>query len=204
MDASRAIKLAHLLYEDVSGYEISRAGKAAAGLTDDKAFTYGEIALETFPAILEMSRSRGGVFYDLGCGVGKAVIMAALLGRWHKTVGIELVPDLFNAAQKIHGRFDRIITPLMSKEEPVPQLDFIKGDIWQTDWSDADCVFFQGTCFASDQLKTLATRCEELKPGSKIIVASSLLPSTTLALRDHAKFRLGWGEATIFFYEKIG
>ena len=41
------------------------------------------------------------VFYDLGCGTGRAVICAALSHEFTKVVGIELVPELVNIATNV-------------------------------------------------------------------------------------------------------
>mmetsp|Transcript_23907 Transcript_23907/g.60378 ORF Transcript_23907/g.60378 Transcript_23907/m.60378 type:complete len:444 (-) Transcript_23907:88-1419(-) len=45
---------------------------------------------------------RGGVFYDLGCGFGKAAVLAALSDwNFESCVGVELLPDLLSVGQKM-------------------------------------------------------------------------------------------------------
>lgn len=202
MDAERAKTIAGILYQDSNGYSVSRLGKEAAGLTEDKAFTYGEIAFDTFPQILAHANATPGTFYDLGSGTGKAVIITALLGAFKKVRGIELVPELVEESNRILTRFTTGIAPLMATEEPVPDVAIIQSDFFLYDWSDADCVFVQGTCMPNDIIKQLTKKFEALKSGTKIIIASSFLPSSILRLVETINYKLGWGEATIYFYER--
>lgn len=206
MDFDRAKTIAGILYQDSNGYSVSRIGKETAGLVEDKAFTYGEISFDTFPEILALSLSKGNPkpdnFYDLGSGTGKAVIIATLLGGFQKIRGIELIPELFKESNRILERFTTGIAPLMKTEEPVPDVAFVNDDFFRYDWSDADLVFVQGTCMPSDTMKHLTRKFEALKPGSKIIVVSSLLPSAILKHVATSNYKLGWGVATINFYER--
>src|SRR4051812_20387328 len=72
------------LYKDVNGIAISLAERERLQL-QDLSFTYGEINPGTFAAILEIAKPQAGdVFFDLGCGTGKAVFCAAMLYDWSR------------------------------------------------------------------------------------------------------------------------
>jgi len=72
------------LYSEVNGYEISSQARKKISFAS-KAHTYGEVTLEGFSAMLkEIQIPPGGVFYDLGSGTGKGVILASLFveSKW--------------------------------------------------------------------------------------------------------------------------
>ena len=55
-------------------------------------FAYGEAEIDSFAWVLHHAHPKPGeVFYDLGSGLGKAVILAFLLHDFQKLVGIELL-----------------------------------------------------------------------------------------------------------------
>lgn len=84
----------------------------------DPNLTYGEITFETLGTILEKIRKiygkpnkgssgplgylqrRGGIFYDLGSGTGKAVIGAAILHNFDVCYGIEYLEGLYSLSQE--------------------------------------------------------------------------------------------------------
>ena len=107
------------LFKNVKGNEASlnfiREGQQQGILQKcDLSFTYGEVVSTSFMQILgfvansnnlnnfdAMDPACGRVFYDLGCGTGRAVICAALSHEFAKVVGIELVPELVSIATNV-------------------------------------------------------------------------------------------------------
>lgn len=70
---------------------------------DDYSLTYQEIDYVPFTELLRESGAVDGqIFYDLGCGSGKAVVAAALSGiRFVKCVGVEILPTLAYCASEV-------------------------------------------------------------------------------------------------------
>ena len=71
---------------------------------------YGEIIFPTlsqiFTRLNELLIIRdGGVFYDLGSGIGKAVVSASLLHNFSACVGIELIPSLHELALRLKHKY---------------------------------------------------------------------------------------------------
>jgi hypothetical protein len=115
-----AMKLVRELYRGIDGRELSLQGRRK---TDeiDASLTYGEIVPQSFLQILlsitsstpshspsssssvsTTSSSSDQVFVDLGCGVGVAVLTAALSScNFSKVWGIELLQELADAAQTV-------------------------------------------------------------------------------------------------------
>lgn len=106
------------LFRNVTGNEASlryiRNAKESKMISEkDQSFTYGEVEVKSFINILGYTSppteidehegfARGRIFYDLGCGLGRAVITAALSpSPFTKVVGIELIPELYESSVEV-------------------------------------------------------------------------------------------------------
>ncbi|OGK25231.1 hypothetical protein A3C25_04265 [Candidatus Roizmanbacteria bacterium RIFCSPHIGHO2_02_FULL_38_11] len=147
MDFKIAKSIFESLYSGVDGYDIS--SKARKNLPyASKAHTYGEVTPEGFDKILKDAETKsGGVFYDLGSGTGKAVILASLFGNFSKLVGIEIIKGLYHTSKNILARFDPEVKPILPLEKQKQTIKFINSDFLEFDFSDADVVFTHSTCF---------------------------------------------------------
>ncbi|MBI2444574.1 MAG: hypothetical protein HYV42_05045 [Candidatus Magasanikbacteria bacterium] len=201
MNLGLAERYFNLLYADIDGYRLSAAGKQHWGQTPPKELTYGEVNFASFPALLAAADAPpGGTFYDLGSGTGKAVILAALLGNFRRLVGIELIPELYQTAAAVREKFNQRLRPALPQSYPEPDINFRSGDIFTEDWSEADVIFVQATCFSENLLTQLTERCQQLKPGSRIISVTATLDAPFLTCFHTDKFALGWGLATVWYY----
>lgn len=96
-----ALAIVERLYADIDGYRLSHLGRRRRA-TREGALTYGEVLLAPFLAILrEANPRRSEVFYDLGSGTGKAVLMAATAFNFARVVGIEVLPELHRVAERV-------------------------------------------------------------------------------------------------------
>lgn len=190
------------LYNGVDGYRLSALGKARLAV-EDKALTYGEVSVESMTTILAtVNPTPGSIFYDLGAGTGKAVVLAALLAPFGEARGIELVDELYEKSQEILDQFEALVRPHLPDQQ-LAKINFIKNDILQHDFSDGDVVLAQTTCFPEQLMAQLEEKLENLKPDSRVITLSQSLRSPLFELTHSGKCRMGWGEATVFVHRKI-
>lgn len=138
-------RIVDFLYSDVDGYAISRTDREGA-LENDKSFIYGEVLLESLAKLLDVVAPQSGeVFYDLGSGTGKLVMMAHLLYPFSRCTGVEFLPSLHAQALAVLARYDQEVRPsLVSKRGAI---FFNHGDMLHEDISQADIIFLHGTCF---------------------------------------------------------
>jgi len=172
------------VFGDIDGSLISQ--KDRSGRNDDPSLTHGEITFVSFSRLLSsLGLSDGLVFYDLGSGVGKAVIAAALSGIcFIKCVGIELLPGLSVAASDVCQSVRHLLQAeqtapsSMTTEEKwaisslrtnLPLMEMRTGDMLEEDFSDADVIFLSSLCFSDDLMQGLLKRCSGLKSGSFVI-----------------------------------
>lgn len=118
------LKILKPLFHGINGIQIASDSQKKAGLCD-KSLTYGEIQPQSFLSILGSVVPKGesceemecGVFVDLGCGTGLAVMCVALSAyRFSKCWGIEIVPELAAAARVCAGRLETCLTTCREKE----------------------------------------------------------------------------------------
>ena len=95
---------------------------------------------------------KGEIFYDLGCGEGRFVILAANEFK-AKARGIEIDPTRYALA--------KILTALLSKDAKI-----IFGDFMKKDFSDADVI---SVFLKPVPMKRLKNKLKTLKKGTRII-----------------------------------
>src|SRR5688572_20494391 len=129
------------LYRDIDGMAISLSERERLQIKD-ASFTYGEVTPEGVAAILDVVDPKSHeIFYDLGCGTGKAVFAASLLRNWQKCCGIELLPGLFNICLELREKF--LAMPEIKKFFPHKHfaIEFYNEDFLTKDFSDGDVLF---------------------------------------------------------------
>jgi SAM-dependent methyltransferase len=200
MDFRHALQIFNILYENINGYLLSARGKADIG-SADKTFTYGEISPEAFKSILhEPAVPKKGVFYDLGSGTGKAVILAYLLTNYSSCVGIEFLKPLHDEASAILHKFRHEFPTLYSNKRPIK---LVHDDFLDYDFSDAAVVFTHSTCFTDELWEELVKKFELLKPGTVVITVTRTINSIFFEQLKSKEYGMAWGRATVHIYKRL-
>lgn len=202
MDFTLAKSVFKSLYADINGYNVSTQARKKLPYTD-KAHTYGEVTPEGFHQILKEVGQSEGVFYDLGSGTGKAVILASLFGDFSKLVGIEIIEDLYKTAKGVLDRFDKTVRPIFPPDKNKFTVDFIHANFFDVDISDANLIFTHSTCFYDEIMNQLERKFVSLRKGTKIITVTKSLVSPFFRLLKSNEFPMTWGKATVNIYEKV-
>ena len=102
---------------------------------------------------------------------------------------------LHDTSNLVLAQFNQHIMPLLSMSSPQVNLrcgSFLSPDISATwpmgggvsskvdyfsDWTDADVVFANSTCFPSPLMRQIEIMCRELKTGSRVITFTTALSS---------------------------
>jgi hypothetical protein len=210
--------------EQISDQEIH------AWLVQEGGLIYGEMQrfeLENYFDAVQPFLPPGGVMVDLGSGLGKVVMTAALTLPFTRCVGIELMNYRHRLAQE---RLVKLLTLARQGLEALPQpltldtplllpsgrqasgrhllelgarIAFIESDMFKVDVRGASLVFLYSTCFGPlmDALSNKLAR--ELPEGA-------LVSTTTYPIR-HPAFRLlqsyepgtlSW--TSVMIYQRIG
>lgn len=203
MDMNERKQIFQRLFCDVDGHALSSAARAKLHLSSTE-YVYGEILPETFQIILEKAHvADNELFYDLGSGVGKAVLWAALSFPFKKAVGIELIEDIHQASKAVLKNYQEQVRPLLPLEKQSQEVDFIQADFCEVDLSNADVLFIHATCFTDDTMNRLVRHLTSLKPGARVITATKHISSPAFELIHSKFYRMGWGEANIYIYKRL-
>lgn len=204
MDNAAAKTIFDTLFSDVNGRSLSLAGRQQHDYKS-KSFVYGEVVPDSFHEIItETHPQKGQIFYDLGSGTGKAVILAHLLFDFSDAIGIEFVDSLYDASLKVKQRYESEIKPSLEQYVGDKQINFILGDFLNQDLSNADVIFMNSTCFQDDLMDALDNKLHtNLKPGAQVISLSKSLKSPSFEMWKRRMAEFSWGEATVFFHRKI-
>ena len=144
-----------------------RAAKSSA--------TYGEIRPAATLHLLDaLQLTRRDVFYDLGCGVGKVVLLAAMASSAKRCVGVELAADRIALAREVldHAHAQRFVRR--------GRVEFREADILRTDLSDATVLYTCSTAFPTPFMGRLMRKLAALQ--------KPLTLATLQVLDDHPAF----------------
>jgi len=161
------------LYKKIGGYSIPKLEKEGVnkvGGTNSSCGTYGEIVYESMDTILhDLNVTQDDVFYDLGSGVGKAIIQAALDFPFKKVVGIELsltrhnrALQVLNLCKKEHCFAENRIVELKNE-------NFIDAD-----FHDATVVYMCSTCYPPTLMDKLTEKLSHLTQGLRVVTLKKL------------------------------
>ena len=175
------------------GSELSLSDRKRLNLPDYGQFTYGEIDFIWLIPLLEICEIRPGeVFWDLGCGVGKCLIGAALLyPELREVKGVELLESLYTACEECVRRVEG------------DRLRVLHGDIVGVDWRDGDVVYVSSLCFPESLLREIEEKMRRLKAGSRILSLKAFLPPPEFHLVRTCKVTMSWGPTSIYLYKRV-
>lgn len=202
LDSTYAQTLFNFLFNGIDGYAVSHQARRDHN-GDVSELLYGEITFETWEKIINKANpKRDGVFYDLGSGTGKAVILSHLYFDFKKAIGFELLKGLHDKAISIKNDFDKFVKPTIPNHVKDRELSFIQQDIFDVDLSVADLVFANYPFKTRElYLKLEEKMLKEMKTGAKIAFVIRAMENPRFKSLGSEKMKFGWGEATVHFYE---
>jgi hypothetical protein len=210
-----ALSAAEKVYESVCapypasvGARLSSAERQRRALSDP-GLTYGEsafapiaIALQKIERLYGGLSEPGGLLVDLGCGVGKALVAAGACRAWDECVGLETLRDLVDAAQALCARY--AAAAAAAGGGVAKKVTVARADVSAVDWSAADCVLINATCFSNALMERLALVADRMASGSWAVTVTRRLPSAEWAVLEHQTFSMNdGGAATFYIHRKI-
>jgi hypothetical protein len=190
------------LYGPIDGYKTSSTARRDSG-EDCKDLLYGEMPFDTWMAIVAAAKPKeNAVFFDLGSGVGRAIIQSHLLFDFKKSVGVELLDGLHNKALEVFDHFKKIVEPQVAKSLKNKEVVFLKDNILQVDLSEADFVYMCHPFKNEQEFLALEQRfLSQLKKGTKIVTIIRQLRNEGFKKLGSTMFDFSWGKSTAYFHE---
>lgn len=183
---------------------------------------YGEIPPESVSMIIsELGlRQPGGVFYDLGSGVGRMTLQVYLTTEAAKSYGVEIAVPRHELAVKALKALQRAeLLTLLPATPPLlgdRKAEFMATNITEIDMSDATGIYMASLFFPKELMWELAEKFSKLKKGTKILTLVKFpfdvyghrklpkdSPMQALRLRkSFSNIRMTWSEENnVFLYE---
>jgi hypothetical protein len=128
--------------------------------------------------------------------------MAALTFPFSRSVGIELLPGLGDAARQVLNRFNTEVLPGLPSDYQQRRMEFIDGDFLKADLSSADIVFAHGTCYPHELIGQLGQKLAELKAGARVILVGHTFDTPELGFLRMMMMRADWGTALAALYQR--
>ncbi|MBV7537473.1 histone methylation protein DOT1-like protein [Duganella sp. sic0402] len=199
-------------------------------LIQESGLIYGEMQrfeLENYFDAIKPYLPTGGIMVDLGSGLGKVVMTAALTLPFSRCVGVELMTYRHRLAQ---DRLVRLLTLTRQGLEALPEplrvdtpltlpsgvvangrhllelgarIAFIENDMFKVDVRGASLVFVYSTCFGPLMNALSNKLARELPEGALVSTTTYPIkhPSFRL-LETHAPGTLSW--TSMMIYQRIG
>lgn len=182
----------HQLYHHANGFLLSQQARQKSDSLD---YVYGEIKFLPFLALFSLTQpDEQTVFYDLGCGVGKAVLACAMVYPISKSVGIEILPQLyFNACRQVD-----YLAQLSGYAEQTKKIEFILGDFLEVNLDEATIIFINSTSFFGPTWEKICARLEQLPNLKVVITTSKTLPGKYFKVILQTQIEMSWG--VVFAY----
>lgn len=136
----------------------------------------------------------------MGSGTGKAVLTAAVAFDFARVVGIEILPELHQVAERVLARFDDQVRPRLPPARQRVEVRFVQGDLRAFSISDADVVFIHATCFDPGLVRAVVRKLENAKPGARVISVTQALDGPRLRFQKTRVHPMDWGPTPIYYY----
>lgn len=204
VDLEKTKEIFTSLYADVDGRALSVKEREDKQYSSPS-FIYGEVVPDSFYQILkEASPYLGKVFYDLGSGTGKAVMLAHLLFDFSESNGVELLSLCYQASVEVKNRYEKEFRPSIAKDiGDSSQISFLHGNFLDFDISDADFIFLNSVCFEEDLFESLKVKLESIRPHAHVVSISRPLHSPYFHQYKLEMYKFSWGSANAYFYRKL-
>jgi Histone methylation protein DOT1 len=186
------------LYADIDGFRLSKIARTGQ---DAPEYVYGEIDFESFIALLSLCNPKPStIFYDLGSGIGKAVLACTMVFEVQKSCGIELFASLDQCAKVQQGRLRQI----PGYQEKANRVEFKQGNLLEAQFSDASLIFINATAFFGKTWDLISKQAEQIKSGSLVISTSKALDSSVFLTVTVTQVKMSWGIVEAFIQQRLG
>lgn len=179
------------IFQNIDGFAISKKARQNKVHTE---LIYGEIEFYSFIALLcQIEINKNTVFYDLGCGVGKAVIACSMVFNPKKAVGIELIPELYKSATHAKQVFKKVYDH--------HTIDFILSDFKVANLDEATCIFINATALFDSTWQEMSLIFELLQKLEYVITVSKIVKSSKFTVLSKTSVQMSWGIATVYIHK---
>jgi SAM-dependent methyltransferase len=184
------------LYREVDGFAIPRPDEKRVWASKGSP-TYGEIMPAATLHMLEyLDLGADDVFYDLGSGVGKVVMMAALATNVSRAVGIELSRSRVAKARRVLERAE------LREVVPCGRVELRNEDILKASLDDATVIYTCSTAFRLEFMLKVVTKLVRLGRPVTFVSTQGLSSRRAVRLVDTLRLDMSWRrKSKVYVYQ---
>jgi len=195
---SDPIKLLRACYRGVDGFDIPNHDVRTVARSKGSS-TYGELmpsATSKLLAALELDAD--DVFYDLGAGVGKVVLLAAATTSVRRAIGVELAASRCAQAERAFAAARR------SGLAGVRRAAIVPADLLTLDMRDATVAYTCSTAFSTPFMRKLTKRLATLPALRLLASLQDLDPHPAFELIRVLRLDASWKRRTaVHIYRRV-
>lgn len=187
------------LYRGIDGWEIPRADERRVERSHGSP-TYGELMpTATMRLLAQLELEPHDQFVDLGAGVGKVVLLAAMRTRVGSALGVELSRSRVALASEVIER------ARAAQLEGSERVDVVEGDMLKIELPQATVVYTCSTAFSESFMERLRRRLAALPRLRKLASLQSFeRPHPGFELTEIYKLDASWKRKTkVHVYERV-
>lgn len=194
---------AHGLYQQafsgIAAFSRPSAEEARRYAVPQRSLAAGEVVFPAFAALLSsLNIVAADRLFDVGSGVGRAVVAFALLYPSCSAEGVEIRPPLHEDALAALARLPPDVQA---------RLGLRCGDAFEGDWRGFSVFFVNSTGFDDALMQRAAAKleAEAVAPGARVVTLSQPFPTgsvPSLRLVSETPYRMTWGNATAYVYQR--
>lgn len=185
------------LYARADGFQLSKSARQGKDAIE---YVYGEIDFESFIALLSLCKpDSSSIFYDLGSGVGKAVLACAMVFNVQKSCGIELFESLHHCAERQRQH----LAALAEYADKAQVIELLQTDFLNVPLSDASLVFVNASAWFGEFWEKTSHHLEQLKPGAIVISTSKALVSNAWQTIHITPVKMSWGIVNAYIQQRL-
>jgi SAM-dependent methyltransferase len=185
------------LYRGLDGFPISSADERRVAGSDGSA-TYGELLpTSTLRMLEQLDLDRRDRFVDLGAGVGKVVLLAAMTTAVGGVLGVELSATRVAVAREALARARRARVPGARK------VRMLEADMLRCPLDEATVIYTCSTAFSSAFMRRLVRRLAKLPKLRMLVSLQDLDPHRAFELREVMRVDASWTRRTeVYLYSR--
>eukprot|EP00927_Polykrikos_kofoidii_P035671 TRINITY_DN30219_c0_g1_i1.p1 TRINITY_DN30219_c0_g1~~TRINITY_DN30219_c0_g1_i1.p1 ORF type:complete len:380 (-),score=65.27 TRINITY_DN30219_c0_g1_i1:77-1216(-) len=222
---ARCLEVARRLFEPVGLLTcIQQSVRDTQALNlDRRGLTYGEVGIVSVFRILdrvqELQRRKAedcglryhsGVYYDVGCGVGKTVVLASMHSiGFSRCVGVELLPGLSTLGRDLFKRFAMEVGDVAAFVglPSIPEVELRETDLFEiSELPGATCALLNVGCWQEPALTRLRKHLALALPDGCILacIGKNLdhPESAEFVHLEEVMLSMSWGMAPVYIVER--
>lgn len=184
------------LFQAIDGFALSKKDREGQDMPE---LVYGEICFEPFIALLSNCQpDHETVFYDLGCGTGKALLAMAMVFQTKKAIGIEKMPGLCRCTEAQITALSNLKDYRTNKTV----LELRQEDFCRASFKEATIVFINASALFGETWEVLCKKLQHLAYPCICITTSRRLPEKDFQLLSQHRVEMSWGVVTAYIQQR--